>query len=107
MGQQFAPASCRTRANRIGLPYAFCGAILCEVDTSTSSIIVVPVDGPCFEYPEVLKSLNTVLDGTPKGRLSDVITSDPAQSSSSGRLRGSSIGLGGYVAASFLIRNAG
>jgi len=35
----------------------FCGAILCEVDTSTSSI-VVPVDGPCFEYPEVLKSLN-------------------------------------------------
>ena len=48
--------------------------MLCEVDTSTSSI-VVPVDGPCFEYPEVLKSLNTALDGTPKVRLSDVITS--------------------------------
>jgi hypothetical protein len=76
-GQQliiFALASCRTRTNRIGLPYAFCGAILCEVDTSTSSI-VVPVDGPCFEYPEVLKSLNRVLDSTPKVRVSDVITS--------------------------------
>ena len=77
VGQQlitFALASCRTRANRIGLPYAFCGAILCEVDTSMSSI-VVPVDGPCFEYPKVLKSLNRVLDGTPKMRVSDVITS--------------------------------
>ena len=76
-GQQliiFALASCRTRTNRIGLPYAFCGAILCEVDTSTSTI-VVPVDGPCFEYPEVLKSLNRVLDSTPKVRVSDVITS--------------------------------
>src|SRR6266851_5094273 len=64
VGQQlitFALASCRTRASRSGLPYAFCGAILCEVDKSTSSI-VVPVDGPCFEYPEVPKSLNTVLD---------------------------------------------
>ena len=58
----------------MGLPYAFCGAILREVDKSMSSI-VVPVDGPCFEYPEVLKSLNTVLDGTPKVRVSDVITS--------------------------------
>ncbi len=48
---------------------------MCEVDTSTSSIIVVPVDGPCFEYPEVLKSLNRALDGTPKVRVSDVITS--------------------------------
>jgi len=62
-------------ANRSGLPYAFWGALLCEVDKSTSSIIVVPVDGPRFEYPEVLKSLNTVLDGTPKVRLSDVVTS--------------------------------
>jgi len=26
-------------------------------------------------YPEVLKSLNTVLDGTPKVRVSDVISS--------------------------------
>jgi hypothetical protein len=34
----------------IGFPYAFCGAILCDVDASTSSIIV-PVDGPRFEYP--------------------------------------------------------
>src|SRR5712692_12041333 len=53
VGQQlitFALASCRTRANRIGFPYAFCGAILCDVDASTSSIIV-PGDGPCFEYP--------------------------------------------------------
>ena len=36
-------------------PYAFCGAILCEVDTSTSSI-VVPVNGPCFEYPRAFQS---------------------------------------------------
>src|SRR5437016_8062228 len=34
----------------IGFHYAFCGAILCDVDESTSSI-VVPVDRPCFEYP--------------------------------------------------------
>jgi hypothetical protein len=85
VGQQlitFDLASCRTRANRPGLPYAFCGAILCEVDTSMSSI-VVPVDGPCFEYPEVPKSLNRELDGTPKVRQS---------------------AWDGYVAASFFIR---
>jgi len=85
VGQQlitFALASCRTRANRTGLPYAFCGAILCEVDTSMFSI-VVPVDGPSFEYPQVPKSLNRELDGTPKVRQS---------------------AWDGYVAASFFIR---
>ena len=77
--------------------------MLCEIDTSTSSI-VVPVDGPCFEYPEVLKSLNTVLDGTPKVHVSRVITSTPVQSRRRrNRLRGSPIGLGLLRNASFLI----
>jgi hypothetical protein len=59
----------------------------------TTSSIVVLVDGPCFEYPEVLKSLNRVLDGTPKVRVSDYL--DCAQSSRRrGRLSGWSIGLG-------------
>ena len=57
------------------------------------SSIVVPVDGPCFEYPKVLKSLNRVLDGTPKMRVSDVITF-AQRSRRLGRLSGSSIGLG-------------
>lgn len=40
---------------KLVFPYAFCGAILSDVDASTSSI-VVPVDEPCFEYPRAFQS---------------------------------------------------
>src|SRR5690349_10816237 len=47
--------------NRIVFPYAFCGAILCDVDASTCSI-VVPVEGPApsFDYNARLQCALTI-----------------------------------------------
>jgi len=47
VGQQLitlALATCRTGANRIGCPYAFCESVLCDVDASTS-VYCSPLDG--------------------------------------------------------------